>query len=988
VFKEILKKRTIPVEGDECEVKAFEGEDSDRHWVNASQNIDRATLMWNATGAETFWLLLTVQKKTSFLRGYLFAVARKRQEEILNGEHMTQYLMENKCRECSRCLLDIREYNQEWVRPIPEPDHLPTWLEWRCKTPRELADFAFSYAKSCLIHFVKEDLSRVKRDYLEKLFVRICYWDVQHVGTIAECMVHSIHPEKGTLVYPCFLHLGELQSLCGEIRLQRNYEKLFVTIFHSGHNALLCIEKRLRQVVVYDPWEIREVGEKSSLENTIEDWKEPAKALLDMFCETDAALDVLEPVLTHKYRKRPQRDDLPWRLMSATTRFTDWEVKLVAQNDEYNCGALAIVHLVRSLDPDTTLFQDIDLNKRSSAFLPRIKNQWKDWMLECCNPEGLPPETNSILFPSSKKRNDLDDDLESSKDEEDTILDTETDRTGEKAGRADERLEGQHEVPKVATNEKVELGTGNETTAASTQRGNKICPEQNKASDSLSSSKEPDVLPAEILNDTLEQSETVLNNGTDRTEEKAERAVRGMEGQDEVPKVTMNEKAVLGTGNDTTAASTQRENEEDAELNRATDSFSSSKKQDVLTADIPNGTVEQSATNRSIETTLSEATVGKLDEEGQVTVLGTGTDRTEEKTGREDQGEDSKVGEDEERHTVLDEANPTGEKAVNQATNAKVDEEQQTVLGIGTDLTEEKAGRAVQGLDGQHEVPKVTTNEKAVLGTGNETTAASTQRENEQEPELNKASDSFFSTKKQDVLTAYLPSRTEEQRVTNQKVDTSFSPAETTKVDEERRDKVLNNGTDRTEEKTGREDQGGDSKVDEEDDRHAAFDETSPTGEKAVNSAANAKVDEEREAVLKTGTDQEVDGEPGTLNVSLKQNADVGSSTHAAVESTESEKAADTTETTTKANQSVLEENKARQTISIDDEDEEIHPDRFENEEEDEKVEVVGKDEDEEDEEDEDDIYRYPKHPGYWYVDGTSFLTETIMLLKGMTFPE
>jgi hypothetical protein len=486
----------------------------------------------------------------------------------------------------------------------------------------------------------------------------------------------------------------------------------------------------------------------------------------------------------------------------------------------------------------------------------------------------------------------------------------------------------------------------------------------------------------------LEQSETVLNNGTDRTEEKAERAVRGLEGQDEVPKVTMNEKAVLGTGNETTAASTQRENEEDAELNRATDSFSSSKKQDVLTADIPNGTVEQSATNRSIETTLSEATVGKLDEEGQVTVLGTGTDRTEEKTGREDQGEDSKVGEDEERHTVLDEANPTGEKAVNQATNAKVDEEQQTVLGIGTDLTEEKAGRAVQGLDGQHEVPKVTTNEKAVLGTGNETTAASTQRENEQEPELNKASDSLFSTKKQDVLTAYLPSRTEEQRVTNQKVDTSFSPAETTIVDEERRDKVMNNGTDRTEEKTGREDQGGDSKVDEEDDRHAAFDETSPTGEKAVNSAANAKVDEEREAVLKTGTDQEVDGEPGTLNVSLKQNADVGSSTHAAVESTESEKAADTTETTTKANQSVLEENKARQTISIDDEDEEIHPDRFENEEEDEKVEVVGKDEDEEDEEDEDDIYRYPKHPGYWYVDGTSFLTETIMLLKGMTFPE
>jgi len=984
VFKEILKKRTIPVEGDECEVKAFEGEDSDRHWVNASQNIDRATLMWNATGAETFWLSLTVQKKTSFLRGYLFAVARKRQEEILNGEHMTQYLMENKCRECSRCLLDIREYNQEWVRPIPEPDHLPTWLEWRCKTPRELADFAFSYAKSCLIHFVKEDLSRVKRDYLEKLFVRICYWDVQHVGTIAECMVHSIHPEKGTLVYPCFLHLGELQSLCGEIRLQRNYEKLFVTIFHSGHNALLCIEKRLRQVVVYDPWEIREVGEKSSLENTIEDWKEPAKALLDMFCETDAALDVLEPVLTHKYRKRPQRDDLPWRLMSATTRFTDWEVKLVAQNDEYNCGALAIVHLVRSLDPDTTLFQNIDLNKRSSAFLPRIKNQWKDWMLECCNPEGLPPETNSILFPSSKKRNDLDDDLESSKDEEDTILDTETDRTGEKAGRADERLEGQHEVPKVATNEKVELGTGNETTAASTQRGNKICPEQNKASDSLSLSKEPDVLPAESLNDTLEQSETVLNNGTDRTEEKAERAVRGLEGQDEVPKVTMNEKAVLGTGNETTAASTQRENEEDPELNRGT----SSKKQDVLTADIPNGTVEQSATNRSIATTLSEATVGKLDEEGQVTVLGTGTDRTEEKTGREDQGEDSKVGEDEERHTVLDEANPTGEKAVNQATNAKVDEEQQTVLGIGTDLTEEKAGRAVQGLDGQHEVPKVTTNEKAVLGTGNETTAASTQRENEQEPELNKASDSFFSTKKQDVLTAYLPSRNEEQRVTNQKVDTSFSPAETTKVDEERRDKVLNNGTDRTEEKTGREDQGGDSKVDEEDDRHAAFDETSPTGEKAVNSAANAKVDEEREAVLKTGTDQEVDGEPGTLNVSLKQNADVGSSTHAAVESTESEKAADTTETTTKANQSVLEENKARQTISIDDEDEEIHPDRFANKEEDEKVEVVGKDEDEEDEEDEDDIYRYPKHPGYWYVDGTSFLTETIMLLKGMTFPE
>lgn len=341
---------------------------------------------------------------------------------------MTQYAGANICEQCSKCIVNTANKGLHWIRTVPYPAHIKDWSEWRCKNPDDIVEFA----KEMLTKIVPE-LNEIEKETLAAIdlnnsFSSICFWDVQHVATIAECFVHWDHPkEEGVLFYPCSFSISQMQEFVrsGEkLKVPQSYKSLYVTIFHKEHNVLLCIERNFKQVVLYDGWQLRyppeEVNKSTALKDALERMVEPVKLLLcmlgEMNMEEDLKVHLKNP--RKKEIKDPKNSKFKWYLLSVTNRNngSNEETILVAQKDDHSCGPLSIVHLIKALNQGTADFgnQELAINS-SKSFLRGFEDKWISWMKECCGPDGLNEEPFSKLFAGSSnvretKTNRVDDD--------------------------------------------------------------------------------------------------------------------------------------------------------------------------------------------------------------------------------------------------------------------------------------------------------------------------------------------------------------------------------------------------------------------------------------------------------------------------------------------------------------------------------------------------------------------------------------------------
>lgn len=380
-----------------------------RQWKNIALEADRATIFIHDQVDKGEWQKVDNALRTMFLEGYLFCVGRKKHEEMINGGGLvTQYFGANICEQCSRCIVNTANEGMDWIRTVPYPDHINDWTEWRCKTPDEILEFG----KELLTKVVPE-LNEIEREVLaaidlKKSFSSICFWDAQHVATIAECFVHFDHPKEGVLFYPCSFSIDQMEEFVKsgqKIKLPGSYKSLYVTMYYEGHNVLLCIEKWLKQVVLYDGWQLRdsEKNKSDALKDTLDNMKEPVEWFLRMLGEMTTS-EELKIHVKNPRKKEVTTSTAPWYLLSITNRNNGSNnvTKLVAQMDNYSCGPLSIVHLIKALNPETALFDNQELTKNASkSLLHGFGNKWISWMKECCGPNGLKEEPFLKLFPGS-----------------------------------------------------------------------------------------------------------------------------------------------------------------------------------------------------------------------------------------------------------------------------------------------------------------------------------------------------------------------------------------------------------------------------------------------------------------------------------------------------------------------------------------------------------------------------------------------------------
>ena len=117
--------------------------------------------------------------------------------------------------------------------------------------------------------------------------------------------------------------------------------------------------------------------------------EEMAERLLKMF-----GLLGFDGVLLVNYEKPARTAQVGeteyWFLVSATLRYKEWIKKLIAQQDTYSCGAIAVCHLMMAIDPRINHFANLDLQVDASKFLSHINfgKCCKKWTRECCVPSA------------------------------------------------------------------------------------------------------------------------------------------------------------------------------------------------------------------------------------------------------------------------------------------------------------------------------------------------------------------------------------------------------------------------------------------------------------------------------------------------------------------------------------------------------------------------------------------------------------------------
>jgi len=197
---------------------------------------------------------------TSLFRDILYCRIRSLQDHILNIKDNDAIMETNQCTDCLG-LIDDSSVSFRLVN-VALPNHMEEWSEWRSKAPSDYPQLAFEIIESLIprtAHSFVDELREGMKDFV-KVLEAICYWDVDHVATTAECLFHSFHPRKEILLYPCRLDEEFIENALIEkskLALPDYWVDLYITANKEGHNALLWVERKTRQVMVYDGYENR-----------------------------------------------------------------------------------------------------------------------------------------------------------------------------------------------------------------------------------------------------------------------------------------------------------------------------------------------------------------------------------------------------------------------------------------------------------------------------------------------------------------------------------------------------------------------------------------------------------------------------------------------------------------------------------------------------------------------------------------------------------
>ena len=393
-----------------------EGRKDDKSWKFAKKALCQGCILIPQLLGNGAWhtVLDRCKEKGVLVKSFLYCFVRYVQDAKLSGDRVLQYMGGNHCKQCSSWLIDVSALGFGTCQMIPEPSHVKEWIDTRCRTPGDLAMYALEVLKSLVPGLDDKEakalgLSKVS---LAKQLLSNCYWDVQHVAVLAECIMHSIHPRKGILFYPCVMNLESVKdylAASSENSLSLPpYDEMYVTVHYDGHNALLCLLRSERYVVVLDGWEKRpEKKEKADQVklDTIMHWQGLADALLQLFGEIERSGGTVMYGFGDHTGIAAVKED--WTLLSVTDLPPSLKKKLIPQTDTYSCGPIAILNLMQNV---VALDEKIAKNaEKGSNVATCIKDlgmveKINGWVKDCCNRSELPENFNELFVRSPSTR--------------------------------------------------------------------------------------------------------------------------------------------------------------------------------------------------------------------------------------------------------------------------------------------------------------------------------------------------------------------------------------------------------------------------------------------------------------------------------------------------------------------------------------------------------------------------------------------------------
>ena len=129
--------------------RAVGADDDDSLWSSARDNIDRASMFLRYVARKDEWKSFDAKKRKEFLQGYLFSCIKSLHNRKLHDEkNVYQYIGPNTCKNCSKWLPDVASANMDFMRDMPKMDYIEEWIDWRCKSPKELVTLSKIVLKS------------------------------------------------------------------------------------------------------------------------------------------------------------------------------------------------------------------------------------------------------------------------------------------------------------------------------------------------------------------------------------------------------------------------------------------------------------------------------------------------------------------------------------------------------------------------------------------------------------------------------------------------------------------------------------------------------------------------------------------------------------------------------------------------------------------------------------------------------------------------
>ena len=397
-------KQLVIIGGSFAEALEAGTDDEVNKWKGTRAKIDRGSMLLRRAVEKNVWNEMAEEETRRFLRGYLFCMVRSIQERILHGEkNVFNYVGRNVCKECARWMIDLEAAEFYLARCIPRTKQMKEWIEWRCKTPGEMVVVAGQVLKSVATWTEDEMavLDGIQKD-LEADLTAVCYWDLQQVNFIAECLMHEMHPKEGIVFFPnnSCVQYDAKEGIEVKIKLPEKYKLLYATVNDEGHNGVFVFDKGRKLVCFFDGYERRTSGKEYNKkkqamkrDECCVGWGETAKFLLKMFGEIKDEGD-FELSIGKEGKGDGNKEDV-WQLMSASQGVEGGQSLLLRQNDDYSCGPVAIGHLVLALDEENGIKKNLERKDRDvGKFLTKIglDEMMMKWVTGCTEGEEVKKE--------------------------------------------------------------------------------------------------------------------------------------------------------------------------------------------------------------------------------------------------------------------------------------------------------------------------------------------------------------------------------------------------------------------------------------------------------------------------------------------------------------------------------------------------------------------------------------------------------------------